>query len=92
MVLINDVVNGFAYPYAGPLGNGLRAAGDVKFTMLVSIVLTVAARIFFSILFGLVFDWGVIGVAVGMSIDLIFRGAIFIKRWKSRKWTQFHVI
>ena len=27
-------------------------------------------------LFGLWLGWGVIGVAVGMSIDLVFRGAI----------------
>ena len=36
--------------------------------------------------------WGVIGVAIGMSIDLVFRGAIFIWRLKSRKWTQFQLI
>ena len=34
LVLINNVVNGVAYPFAGPLGNGLRAAGDVRFTIL----------------------------------------------------------
>lgn len=33
-----------AYPFAGLLGNGLRAAGDVKFTMVVSISLTIGAR------------------------------------------------
>ena len=43
-MLINNIFNGLAYPFAGPLGNGLRAAGDVKFTMLVSISLTIAAR------------------------------------------------
>ena len=92
LVLINNIFNALAYPYAGSLGNGLRAAGDVKFTMIVSITLTVAARLFFSALFGMWLKWGVIGVAVGMSIDLVFRGAIFIKRLKSQKWTQFQLI
>lgn len=92
LVLINNIFNGLAYPFAGSLGNGLRAAGDVKFTMIVSIVLTVAARLFFSALFGMWLGWGVIGVAIGMSIDLVFRGAIFIWRQKSQKWTQFRVI
>lgn len=32
------------------------------------------------------------GVAIGMSIDLVFRGAIFIRRLKSQKWTQFQPI
>ena len=92
LVLINNIFNGLAYPYAGSLGNGLRAAGDVKFTMIVSITLTVVARLFFSALFGMWLGWGVIGVAIGMSIDLVFRGAVFIWRYKSQKWTQFKVI
>lgn len=72
--------------------NGLRAAGDVKFTMVVSITLTMAARLFFSALFGLWLGFGVIGVAIGMSIDLVFRGAIFVWRLKSQKWTRFRLI
>ena len=92
LVLINNIFNGLAYPFAGLLGNGLRAAGDVKFTMIISITLTIAARLFFSALFGLWLGWGVIGVAIGMSIDLVFRGAIFIRRLTSQKWTQFQPI
>lgn len=92
LVLINNIFNGLAYPFAGLLGNGLRAAGDVKFTMIISITLTIAARLFFSALFDLWLGWGVIGVAIGMSIDLVFRGAIFIRRLKSQKWTQFQPI
>lgn len=92
LVLINNIFNGLAYPFAGSLGNGLRAAGDVKFTMVVSITLTIAARLLFSALFGLWLGWGVIGVAIGMSMDLVFRGAIFIWRLKSQKWTQFQLI
>ena len=92
LVLINNIFNALAYPFAGPLGNGLRAAGDVKFTMIVSISLTIAARLLVSALFGLWLGWGVIGVAIGMSIDLVFRGAIFLWRLNSRRWTQFHLI
>ena len=72
LVLINNIFNGLAYPFAGSLGSGLRAAGDVKFTMIVSIVLTIATRLLFSALFGLWLNWGVIG----MSMDLVFRGGI----------------
>lgn len=43
-------------------------------------------------LLGLWLGWGVIGVAIGMSIDLVFRGAIFLWRLKSRKRTQFRLI
>lgn len=92
LVLINNIFNGLAYPFAGSLGNGLRAAGDVKFTMITSITLTIGARLLFSALFGLIFGWGVIGIAIGMSMDLVFRGIIFIWRYRSQKWTKFHLI
>lgn len=74
LVLINNIFNGIAYPFAGPLGNGLRAAGDVKFTMIWSISLTIGARLLFSAIFGMWMHMGVIGVAIGMSIDLVIRG------------------
>jgi putative MATE family efflux protein len=92
LVLINNIFNALAYPFAGSLGNGLRAAGDVKFTMIVSITLTIAARLFFSAMFGLWLGWGVIGVALGMSIDLVIRGAVFIKRQQSQKWAHFQLV
>ena len=92
LVLINNIFNGLFYPFAGSLGNGLRAAGDVKFTMITSITLTIAARLAFSALFGLALGWGVIGIAIGMGMDLVFRGIIFIRRYHSQKWTKFHLI
>ena len=92
LVLINNIFNGLFYPFAGSLGNGLRAAGDVKFTMITSITLTIAVRLAFSALFGSVLGWGVIGIAIGMSMDLVFRGIIFIRRYHSQKWTKFHLI
>ena len=92
LVLINNIFNGLAYPFAGSLGSGLRAAGDVKYTMIVSITLTIGARLLFSALFGILLDWGVIGVAFGMSIDLVLRGAMFIWRYKSQKWANYRLI
>lgn len=92
MVLINNVINGLFYPMAGPVGSGLRAAGDVTFTMVVSVTLTVVARLFFSVVFGLWLGWGVIGVTVGMSIDLVIRAALFYWRYRTQKWTTFQLI
>ncbi len=92
LVLINNVFNGLAYAFAGPLGNGLRAAGDIRFTMIVSVTLTVFARLFFSVLFGIWLNMGVIGVAWGMSIDIVIRGVIFLARYRTQKWTKFRLI
>lgn len=92
LVLINNIFSGLAYPFAGPLGSGLRAAGDVKYTMVVSVTLTIGARLLFSAIFGVLLDWGVIGIAFGMSIDLVLRGAMFIQRYKSQKWAELQLI
>lgn len=92
MVLINNSINAFAYTFANPLGSGMRAAGDVKFTMAVSVTLTIAARLFFAALFGMWLNMGAVGVAIGTSMDLLFRGVIFYWRYRSQKWTRFKLI
>ena len=92
LVLIHNIFNAVVFPFAGPLGNGLRAAGDAKFTMYISIATTVGVRVFFAVLLGLWLGLGVIGVAIGMCIDWTVRGIIFILRLRSGIWKTFHVI
>lgn len=92
LVLIHNVFNAAAYPFSGALSNGLRAAGDVKFTMYVSIICTIAGRLVLSYLLGIVFNMGVIGIAVAMVCDWMIRAVIFIGRQRSGKWKAFEVI
>ncbi|NBJ94320.1 MATE family efflux transporter [Parablautia muri] len=92
LVLIHNVFNAVAFPYSGALSNGLRAAGDVKFTMYVSVISTIAGRLFLSFLLGIVFQMGVIGIALAMVADWVIRAVIFIWRQKSGKWKEFQVI
>ena len=92
LVLIHNVFNAVIFPFSGALSNGLRAAGDVKFTMYVSIASTIGGRLLLSYLLGIVFDMGVIGIAIAMVCDWTIRAIIFIFRQKSGKWKSFHVI
>ena len=92
LVLIHNVFNAAAFPFSGALSNGLRAAGDVKFTMYVSIASTIFGRLLLSYLLGITFHMGVIGIAVAMVCDWIIRAVIFIARQKSGKWKSFQVI
>lgn len=92
LVLTHNVFNATAYPFSGALSNGLRSAGDVKFTMYVSIISTIVVRLFLSWLLGIVFDMGVIGIALAMVSDWIVRAVIFLWRQKSGKWKNFQVI
>lgn len=92
LVLIHNVFTATAYPFSGALSNGLRSVGDVKFTMYVSIISTIVVRLFLSWLLGIVFDMGVIGIALAMVSDWIVRAVIFLWRQKSGKWKNFQVI
>ncbi len=92
LVVIHNVFNAIVYPISGPLSNGLRAAGDVKFTMIVSIASTLLGRFIFSIIFAIYLNMGVIGIAFAMCLDWTIRAVIFYFRYKSNKWTEFKVI
>ena len=92
LVLIHNVFNCAAFPFADPLCKGLRAAGDVKFTMLWSIITTIGVRLLFSILFAVTFNMGVIGIALAMSLDWCIRAAVFYIRFRSGKWRQYQLI
>lgn len=92
LILIHNVFNALFYPLSGALANGLRAAGDVKFTMYVSIFSTIACRVLFSVIFAIWFQMGVIGVAFAMCLDWGVRACLFWKRFRGGKWKNFQVI
>ena len=92
LVLIHNVFNAVAYPFSGALSNGLRAAGDVKYTMVVSVVSTIAIRLLLSYLLGIVMQMGVVGIALAMVCDWVIRAILFIRREKSGTWKKFQVI
>lgn len=92
LVLIHNIFNALFYPFSGALSNGLRAAGDVKFTMYVSIFSTIGCRVVVSVLLGIWMDLGVIGVAFAMCMDWMIRAAFFWIRFCRGKWKEFRVI
>ena len=92
LVLIHNIFNALAYPYSGALSNGLRAAGDVKFTMYVSVISTIAGRLMLSYIFAITLQMGVIGIALAMACDWVIRAILFFWRQKSGKWKTFRVI
>lgn len=78
------------WPLAFTLPNYLRAAGDVRFTMFVSVASMWIFRVLLSVLLGTVLGLGFIGVCWGMFIDWYCRAAFFVYRflkggWKTKK-------
>ena len=92
LVLIHAVGNTILCPLAFSLPNGLRAAGDIRYTMLASIFATVICRVALSVLFGLWLHLGVTGIAYAMVGDWLIKAILIVVRYRSRKWTQFEVI
>ena len=73
-------------------GYGLRAAGDVKFSMIVSCCTMWACRFCLCVFLIRVMGFGPMGVWIGMFADWTLRGIIFTWRFHSRKWLQHKVI
>lgn len=92
LVLIHNIFNAIMMPFSGSLGNGLRAAGDVKFTMYVSVGSTLIVRLILSYVFALTFNMGVIGIAFAMCADWTARAIIFYIRYRKGTWKNFSVI
>ena len=92
LVVIHSVFNVILCPVAFSLSNGLRAAGDIRFTMYASVFATVVCRVIFSIAFGVWMNLGVIGICLAMVGDWMVKAALIRVRYRSRKWTRFQVI
>ena len=45
LVLIHNIANAVVFPFADPLGKGLRAAGDAMLTMGITFVTTMSVRV-----------------------------------------------
>jgi putative MATE family efflux protein len=87
------------WPMSFTLPNALRAAGDVLFTMSISLVSMFVFRLGFSYLlapaalFGHpMLNMGLAGVWLAMCLDWIVRSLVFGVRFLRGKWKRFQVI
>jgi len=86
LVIIHSGCAILLWPVSFTLPNSLRAANDVRYTMVVSIASMWVFRVFSSYILGLQMGWGAIGVWISMVLDWICRSSFFIVRFRSRKW------
>ncbi len=76
----------FMWPMSFTFPNALRAAGDTRYTMTVSMLSMLICRLAASYLLAQAFGMGLIGVWVAMQLDWVIRIICFVVRWKSGKW------
>ncbi len=89
---LNMIQSVIFWPFAFTVPNYLRAAGDAKFTMVVSIFSMWAFRVLLSRILGITLGFGLIGVLWGMFIDWYFRGILFTTRFLRGKWKTKTVV
>ncbi len=74
------------------LPNALRAANDVRFTMIVSSASMWIFRVGFSFVIGKWLGLGAAGVWLAMILDWAVRAILFLFRFRSRKWQSIQLI
>lgn len=90
---LHGVVCALVWPTGFCLPRGLQAAGDVRYTMLVSVSVMWIFRVGFSLLFARIIPQvGVLGVWMALSLDWIVRAGLFLWRYLSEKWKNVQVI
>ncbi|MEG0360253.1 MAG: MATE family efflux transporter [Longicatena sp.] len=92
LLWIHGVFAMLLWPASFTFPNALRASGDVRFTMCVSILSMWICRICLSYVFGNLLGLGVEGVWLAMCSDWALRVVCFIVRYRSNKWTEKRLI
>ena len=69
--------------------SSLRATGDTRYPLYVSILSTWGLWVPLSWLLGLKLGLGLPGITIAMIIDEWFRGTIMYVRWKRRRWVEY---
>ena len=92
MVMWITIMKPLVWTMAFVPGYGLRAAGDVKFSMITSCCTMWACRFCLCVFLIRVMGFGPKGVWIGMFADWTVRSIIFTWRFHSRKWLQHKVI
>ena len=70
----------------------LQTTGDVMFPTILAIIFCWVIATVGSYLLGIVFNLGLVGVWIAMTVDELTRAVIFIFRWHSGKWKTKNLV
>lgn len=90
--LIHNIFSAVIQPYFNPLPSGLRAAGDVRYTMVTAILSSVFCRMALSYLFSIMLGMGVVGIVWAMVMDWGIKGTMTYVRYRRGKWKTAKVL
>lgn len=92
IVLINTIAQIPLWSISFITPSALRAAGDSKFTSMVSMLSMWLFRVVLGYILGIALDFGILGVWIAMNCEWGVRGVIFMRRFLGEKWSRHRVI
>ena len=88
ILMLHSVCAIVIWTFSFTLPNTLRAANDVKFAMVVSLLSMWLCRIVMGMVFGSWLEFGVLGVWMAMVLDWCVRSVVFMVRYCRGKWER----
>ena len=88
MMLAITIYKPIAWAFSFMPGYGMRAAGDVRFSMTVSTITMWTCRVFLTVVLIRFFDWGPMAVWIGMFTDWTVRSICFATRFFTGGWMK----
>lgn len=88
MTLAITIYKPIAWPFSFMPGYGMRAAGDVKFSMITSSITMWTCRVFLTVVLIRFFGWGPMAVWIGMFTDWTARSICFATRFFTGGWMK----
>ena len=88
---MHGLIGAALWPLSFTLPQSLRAAGDTRFTMVVSTVSMWTVRVGLGILLASYFGLGIIGVWIATFADWVVRVSFFLPRYFGHKWETMAV-
>lgn len=92
LTLINAIAQIPLWAVSFVLPAGLRAAGDSRFTSLTSMLTMWLFRVILGYLLGITLGLDILGVWIAMNLEWGVRGAVFLWRYRGKRWYEHQVI
>ncbi len=92
IVIIHNIFAALVQPLTMPMSSGLRAAGDVRYSLWSSILCTMVFRTALSFALGLWLNMGIVGITWAMVLSWCLKALLDMRRFRSDRWRNRQVI
>jgi Na+-driven multidrug efflux pump len=91
-ILFLDIFLEIGRAFNHTVGNALRGTGDVRYPVVISIISMWCICVLLSLVLGVNFKFGLVGIWIASGLDEWFRGLVLLKRWYSKLWMRIQLV